>query len=148
MTGQEKYKQLLVLAADMAAEFESACVGEELNRTEVAMLSLIGRAELIDDKVISTQIAKELNITRSAVSQTVDRLVEKGHVRREASPYDKKIAYIVLTEEYRDGIKGKIEENISLTESVLQEMGERDAETFLLSVRRFYSLREKVKKEK
>lgn len=146
MTGKEKYRQLVVFSAAVMNEFDGVCAENGLNRTEISMLSLIRRADLAGKCVISTQIARELNITRSAVSQTVDRLEEKGYVCRVSSDSDKKIAYILLTEEYQARVDERMKQNIARTETVLREMGE-NADLFLRGLQRFRFLNERVKKE-
>lgn len=141
MTEKEKCVQLLNFAEELATEFEKSCAEENLNRTEVSMLSIIRRAALSGKKVISTQIANELSITRSAVSQTVDRLEERGYVVREHSETDKKIAYIVLSESYKAKIEDKSQELIVVAERVFSEMGEEQTQTLLSLLSRFRDIR-------
>lgn len=49
-------------------------------------------------EIISSELARRLGITRSAVSQIVSKLEERNVIERASSPVDKKIAYIRLTD--------------------------------------------------
>ena len=50
-------------------------------------------------RLISTQLASRLGVTRSAVSQIVNRMEQNGVVQRVADALDRKVAYIVMTDE-------------------------------------------------
>lgn len=69
-----------------------------LNDSELRMLGEIFAAKKEGKRLISTQIADRLNLTRSAVSQMVNKLEKKGIVKRVADDVDRKIAYIELSE--------------------------------------------------
>ena len=68
-----------------------------LNDSEVRMLSEIFTAQSEGKRLISTQLADRLNITRSAISQMVNKLEKMGVVNRIPDEVDKKIAYIELS---------------------------------------------------
>lgn len=68
------------------------------NKTELRLISEIVSAKTTGERVISTQLAKRLGVTRSAISQIVNRLETQGVLKRVASPTDKKIAYVELSE--------------------------------------------------
>ena len=69
------------------------------NHTEMRMLGEILSAEYLHERLISTQLANRLGVTRSAVSQIVNRMEESGVVKRVADEVDRKIAYVELTDE-------------------------------------------------
>ncbi len=79
------------------------------NNTELRLLFEVLSAKYEDRRLISTQLATILGITRSAVSQIVNRLVEQNVVKRVADDVDKKIAYIEITDEamaaYREDLR-------------------------------------------
>jgi DNA-binding MarR family transcriptional regulator len=70
-----------------------------LSGTELRLISEIIYSNYEGKRVISTQLAKKLDVTRSAISQLVKKLETDGIVKRVADENDKKIAYIELTEE-------------------------------------------------
>ena len=67
--------------------------------TELRLIAEVSAAGYENNRLISTQIADRLGITRSAVSQIVNNLEKRGVVKRVADEVDRKIAYIELTEE-------------------------------------------------
>ena len=67
--------------------------------TELRLIAEISAASYENKRLISTQLATRLGITRSAISQIVKNLEKNGVVKRVADEVDKKIAYIELTEE-------------------------------------------------
>ncbi len=79
------------------------------NDTELRLLGEVMGAQYAGTRLISTQIAKRLGITRSAVSQIVNRLEAQGVVRRLPDAVDRKIAYVEVTEialeRYREDVK-------------------------------------------
>ena len=71
---------------------------KELNTTELRLVGEIIFANCEGERLISTQLAERLCITRSAVSQIVSNLESRGILKRVADPVDRKIAYVELTD--------------------------------------------------
>lgn len=69
-----------------------------LNDSELRLLGEIFTAKREGKRLISTQLADRLNITRSAISQMVNKLEKGGIVKRVPDAVDRKIAYIELSE--------------------------------------------------
>lgn len=67
--------------------------------TEIRLIGQILAFRYVGKRLISTQLAKLLGVTRSAVSQMVNRLEAEGILRRVPDEVDRKIAYIEVTEE-------------------------------------------------
>ena len=70
---------------------------KSFNNSELRMLEEIVAADKKGERLISTQLADKVGVTRSAISQMVNRLSEKGLVQRVPDDVDRKIAYIELT---------------------------------------------------
>lgn len=70
----------------------------KLSKTEFRMLREIIMEGEKGRRIISSELARRIGITRSAVSQVVTKLEKQGIVTRKASPTDRKIAYICLSE--------------------------------------------------
>ena len=68
------------------------------NSTEIRLLGEILEAKEQGKRLISTQLAKLIGVTRSAISQIVNRLESQGIVKRVADDVDRKIAYVEITE--------------------------------------------------
>lgn len=69
-----------------------------LSRTEFHLLREVILEAEKGKKIISSELARRLGITRSAVSQIVTKMEQRGIVNRVSSPTDRKIAYICLSE--------------------------------------------------
>ena len=69
---------------------------KSINNSEMRMLEEIVAADKKGERLISTELADKVGVTRSAISQMVNRLSAKGLVKRVPDDVDKKIAYIEL----------------------------------------------------
>ena len=114
------------------------------NDTELRLIGEVLDAKKNGKRVISTQLASKLGVTRSAISQIVNRLEESGVVKRVPDAVDRKIAYIEVTEDtmktYKEDVKacgdfvGRVvrrfgEERFNQMQSMLDEfMGMVDEE--------------------
>ncbi len=72
--------------------------GAELSRTEFRLLREVVAEQTKGNDIISSELARRLGVTRSAVSQIVTKLEKSGIVVRAAAPDDRKIAYVRLSE--------------------------------------------------
>ena len=75
------------------------------NDTELRLISEVLSAKQGGNRLISTQLATKLGVTRSAISQIVNRLEETGVLKRVPDAVDRKIAYIEVTEETMDSYR-------------------------------------------
>ncbi len=69
---------------------------KSFNNSEMRMLEEIVAADKKGERLISTELADKVGVTRSAISQMVNRLSAKGLVKRVPDDVDRKIAYIEL----------------------------------------------------
>lgn len=110
------------------------------NTTEMKMLEELSIAKMEGRRLISSNLAKALGVTRSAVSQMVTKLEKQGIVKRVAAENDKKIAYIELTESYMNDTseqKNMIAFNICRT---IDKMGEDNFEKFIALGEEFFTI--------
>ena len=107
------------------------------NNTEMLMMREIVVAQGEGRRLISSRLAEKLDITRSAVSQIVNKLEAKKIVRRVPDAKDRKIVYIELTEEaygaYTD-IKRRIN---AVLENLIARFGEVRLAKFLTEAHEF-----------
>ncbi len=99
LTAKEQY---LNMVFTLIKKRDNLVITDKSNRFNDTELRLIGEVLLEKNKggrLISTQIANRLGVTRSAVSQIVNRLEAEGVVKRVPDDVDRKIAYIEITEE-------------------------------------------------
>lgn len=82
-------------------------------------------------KVKSVDFAKDMRITKSAVSQTISKFVSKGYVIKEESKIDKRIQYISLSKEISDIFNISINEMNEQYKSVLSFLTEEEMVTLI-----------------
>ena len=97
-TKHEKYLNALFALIKRNNSFIIADKKTHYNDTEIRLLYEVLTAKDRGERLISTQIADLLGVTRSAISQVVNRLEAEGVVKRVADDVDRKIAYIEVTE--------------------------------------------------
>ncbi len=94
------------------------------NDTEIRLISEIVSAMYEGKRLISTRLADLLGVTRSAISQIVNRLEEQGVVKRVADEVDRKIAYIELSEGILDTYSKDLENCFRFMHEVVGKFGE------------------------
>ena len=97
--------------------------------TEIRLLGEILNASYTGKRMISTQLAKTLGVTRSAISQIVNRLEREGIVKRVADDVDRKIAYIELTEKTLQSYKEDLKVCVAFVDKIVKKFGEERFET-------------------
>ena len=80
------------------------------NETEMCLIREILEANKKDSRLISTQLASRLGVTRSAISQIVNRLEKAEVVKRVPDAVNKKIYYVELLE----GTEEKYNEDLAV----------------------------------
>lgn len=94
------------------------------NNTELRMITELISAKMEGRRLISTQLAKLLGVTRSAVSQIVQRLEKEGVIIRLPDEIDKKIAYVELSETVVKNYREDIEKCVAFIGELVEEFGE------------------------
>ncbi len=121
LTTDEKY---LVAVFSLLKKREHLVVANKkmtFNDTEIRMITEIIMAKAEGKRLISTELAKRLGVTRSAISQIVNRLEENGVVKRIPDEVDKKIAYVEIT----DAAHGQYEADFKLCSAFIGRVVER-----------------------
>ena len=111
---------------------------EKYNNTEIRLMNELVYAASNGERLISTQLATRLGLTRSAISQIVAKLEKDGAVRRVADAVDKKIAYVELTESVANTYKGIVETYSAFVGRVVAYMGVGKMEKLFSLVDEFY----------
>ncbi len=118
-----------------------------LNNTEMQMMREIVLAKESGKRLISSRLANTLGITRSAVSQMVNKLEEREIVCRVPDKTDRKIAYIELSEKAQ-GIYDRMKERVNLfLRKILEKLGEEKIGNFLTSANEFLDVCGEVLRE-
>ena len=79
--------------------------------------------------MISTQLAKNLGVTRSAISQIVKRMENNGIIKRVPDAVDRKIAYIEISDERLDECNADLKACKEFLLRVIKKYGEEKFET-------------------
>ena len=94
---REKLKKIFFIYKELDTVTQTS-KNSMFNSTELQLLKELLLAKMDNERLISTQIAKRLGVTRSSVSQMVAKLEKQGVIYRKADEIDRKIAYICMTE--------------------------------------------------
>ncbi len=112
----------------------------KLSRTEFRILWEVANEQCEGRDIISSELARRIGITRSAVSQIVAKLEKNGIVKRVGSEYDRKIAYIRLTDEAKETFLQQARQANEFAERVLVEFGKERLDKLLAESREFSEL--------
>ena len=115
------------------------------NDTELRLLGEILSARVEGKRLISTQLASILGVTRSAISQIVNRLEARGVVKRVADSVDRKIAYIEATDEVLVEYEREIKIAAAFAGSVVKKYGVEKFRSLCELADEFLTLLEKEK---
>ncbi len=114
------------------------------NNTEMQMIREIVLVKESGEHIIASSLAKKLGITRSAVSQIVNKLEKNNIIKRFPDPMDKKVAFIELSENavsVYEETKRRV--NVFL-EQVVEKLGEEKVENFIKGANEFIDAFEEV----
>lgn len=99
--------------------------------TEFRLLREVLIASQENRKIISSELAKTLGLTRSAISQTITKLIKSNIIQRTPSKTNRKIAYIELTDkslQHCKNIKAEVDRRIN---HFIQRLGQDKVIKFL-----------------
>ncbi len=142
--------EYLVKLIQIAKDMENLGLfdGGKLNKTEFRLI----REVLIEGergkKIISSELARRLGITRSAVSQMVTKLEKQDVLMRTESPIDKKIAYVQLSDKAYGIFETQCRQANATMERVVEEMGEEKLSALVAAYDEFLAVFQKVTAEK
>ncbi len=118
------------------------------NDTELRLIGEILAARSEGERLISTELATRLGITRSAISQMVKRLETDGVIMRVPDDCDRKIAYIELTKNALKEYEADVATCADFMGRVVERFGEENFEEMCEMVARFVELVKEVRGEK
>ncbi len=119
----------------------------QLSRTEFRLLREVIMEEEKGRSIISSELARRLGITRSAISQIVTKLEQRGVVKRVDSPTDRKIAYIRLSDNTLTVFNDQCKEANEIMTRVVELLGEDKMRTFFAQYEEFETAVTKAIKE-
>ncbi len=119
----EKYLRALYDMLKRRENFTLTAKKEGFNDTELRLIGEVLTAKKEGKRLISTELATRLGITRSAVSQIVQRLEKQGVVCRLPDAVDRKIAYVEITEEATELYKKEADRCAAFLARVVEKYG-------------------------
>ncbi|MBE5739494.1 MAG: MarR family transcriptional regulator [Clostridiales bacterium] len=146
---EEKSEKYLYMVFSLLKKRDDIILSDKemhFSNTEIRLLFEILSAEYEGKRLISTQLAKILGITRSAVSQIVNRLEERGVVKRVADDVDRKIAYIEITEPTMEAYREDLKNCQNFIQRVIDQFGEENFDTMFTLLNDFVNILGKEKK--
>ena len=102
-----------------------------LNKTEFRLLQEVVMERERGNEIISSELAKRLHITRSAVSQIVTKLERENVVKRVAAENDRKIAYVQLSDYASSMFLQQCRRANAAMEALEKEFGKERLEQFI-----------------
>jgi DNA-binding MarR family transcriptional regulator len=124
----------------------------ELTQKEIMTLFIIDRLRALGGDgdapgVNVTALSAKLCVSKSAISQTLNHLEEKGYIERRTTKSDRRKAYVALTDEGRQRIKTKFAQIRGFINEAFARMGEEDAEEWFRLCAKFQGVVKAVKQE-
>lgn len=142
-----KYLNKLILTVKFMEGLNVLPGSVNLSQTEFRLIREIVMEREAGNKIISSELARRLNITRSAVSQLVTKLENRGIVKRTPSPTDRKIFYVVLTDASLSVFQQQCEEANQLINRVVEEFGKEKADRLIELCEEFAVVFDRVRGE-
>ena len=110
------------------------------NNTELQFMKVIVLAEEEGKRVISSDIARSLGITRSAVSQMVKKLEEQNVIVRIPAENDKKSSHVVLSKGARAAYECVKDYMNAFTCQIVDRVGVEEITGFIAGMNRFIDI--------
>lgn len=113
---------------------------KDLSETEFRLISLVSEAQDNDYNIKLTEISEKLNVTRSAITQVTNKLVEKEYIEKYTLPSNKKEVYLRIGKkaiEQYDKVVAKI---TFFFEKLFEEIGQEGVD----NIERYIDIAKKI----
>ena len=106
----------------------------------IKYLEAVQTLEKNSSHVRVSDISDALDLPRPGVTRTVKEMEQKGYLRKLASPDDRRVTYISITEEGRE-LSRKYDENyFSELSAYLDDISEEEADCMIRTIGKFYEV--------
>lgn len=147
MSINEKYIDLVFSVIKKKENILISDKKTNFNETELRLIREIISAQKDGKRLISTQLAVRLGVTRSAVSQIVNRLVKEGVVERIPDDVNRKISYVELTEKTMEDYDKDLQVCGEFIHKAVQAFGEEKFDLLCSLLEEFSSVAEEQKEK-
>lgn len=106
----------------------------------IKYLEVVQTLEKNSSHVRVSDISDALDLPRPGVTRTVKEMEQKGYLRKLASPDDRRVTYISITEKGRE-LSRKYDENyFSELSAYLDDISEEEADCMIRTIGKFYEI--------
>jgi DNA-binding MarR family transcriptional regulator len=112
----------------------------EIPRSELKMLKMIRMNSTEAEGVKISTLSELLNISKSAVSQMINALEDKGYVERVTTKNDRRVVYVRLTGDGEACFTKQIQAFLHGMDKIFAKMGEEDTEELLRLLEKLYTI--------
>ena len=105
----------------------SASSGEELSLQELKVVDFIGQRE----SPIMREASEYMQVAVSTMTGIIDKLEDKGLVKRERNDEDRRIVRVLLTNKGRKLYQSYVENYLELSRRMLQALDDKEQENYL-----------------
>lgn len=106
----------------------------------IKYLEVVQTLEKNSSHVRVSDISDALDLPRPGVTRTVKEMEQKGYLRKLASPDDRRVTYISITEEGRELSRKYDENNFSELSAYLDDISEEEADCMIRTIGKFYEI--------
>lgn len=110
----------------------------EMPRSEIMMLKMIRMNISGTEGVTISTLSELLEISKSAVSQMINALEDKGYIERITTKNDRRLVYVRLTENGEQSLARELHSFLEGMALIFAKMGEEDTEDLLRLLKKLY----------
>ncbi len=140
-----KYLNKLILMIKFMDGLSVLPEGIGLTQMEFRLIREIVIENQAGKQIISSELARRLGVTRSAVSQLVAKLERRNLIKRVSSPTDHKIFYVALGDSTLAAFKKNWKAANAFVNRVVKEFGEENTDRLIELSEEFVKVFEKVR---
>ena len=143
MDYQEKVRELLEVLFKFKNLTRMVNFFEMLSFNEMAVFRALKKLKRDNPETPNVKmgdISKLLKISKPALTQIVNKLEDKGLVKRISMEDDRRVTLIELTEKGSELFRKEDEYVLKITEKIVQSMGEDDTERFIYLLQKLFNI--------
>ncbi|RXI40877.1 hypothetical protein DP129_01720 [Clostridium tetani] len=139
----ELLKDITNLSKLMNRKLNAKMDGKKISPYPIIILNQLDRKK----PTTLTDIREKLGIPNSTISTVLDKLLEKGLIKKEKDETDKRRTFLYLTEKTYEEEKKIIKQHVEVFKEVLSKATDEDLNTLINSTKLFIKLIEEDNKE-
>ena len=113
---------------------------KDLSETEFRLISLVSEAQDSDYNIKLTEISEKLNVTRSAITQVTNKLVEKEYIEKYTLPSNKKEVYLRIGKKAIEQYDKVVAKTTFFFEKLFEEIGQEGVD----NIERYIDIAKKI----